>query len=635
MPTPDAQCASRPPPPWLHGLRRRGAFGALVAGSAGLAMAALLGGATSAVERLDEIAFDAQARLIRLLRAPAPDDAEPVVVVGIDEATLDAQGVPLAMMHAALGRALEAIAGARPRAIGLDIALPGRSFDPLAPGLDLALMRGLHAARGQGLVLAVDVDADGGLRMPALPLLAAAGGAPALGLPLFPLDCDGTVRRFDPQPGAPGAPGPCAAGLGRAPDARAARSAMPTFAARLAAVLGVEARVARPGWIDFTRGAPIAYLPLRTVIAWYDAGDHARLQARFEGRAVLLGSVLPYLDRLRLPVALAAWEPRQAAPPGVIVNAQVLRNALGSGLVRPVPPGLDALACLALAALVAAPRPGARALVAGAVLPLGFLASTALHARGIFLGPAAALLAAACTLAVRGALDLAGARADRARLARRFGAYLSPALLRALLDDRLEEGGTRRPIALLFADLRGFTRWSETADAACVRAFLNEYYARITPLLHGHGGTIDNFRGDGVMAMFGAPEPLPGECDAAFAAARALVAAVESAARTRVAAGAPLSVAVGLAYGEVVFGDVGSAERKDFTALGDAVNVAARLQDLAKALGYPVLMTHAFAQRLSARDATIVALGARPLAGHSPVEVFAWRAPPAQVAATR
>jgi len=618
-------------------------------------VAALLGAAaagiasqTTVIERIDERTFDAQVGIVRALRDPAGavPTGQDVVLVGVDEASLTAFGVPMAMMHAPLGKALEAIAAARPLAIGLDMALPERSFDHLRPGLERDLMRGLMAARtAADLVLALDVDASGHLRIPSPALLVAAGGTQAFGLPLFPVDCDGVVRRFDPDPvGMPSryrpncvaSADPDSSGLGSAAAlarelpqdaAGAAAIAVPTFAARLARRLGREVVLSRPGWIDFTRGSAFSYIPLLDVLGWYESGEAARLREAFGGRIVLVGSVLPFLDRLRLPVSLVGWEYPATPPPGVILNAQLLRNASGVGLLRPVwlPAQMALLVAMVSIALVAAPW--ARWCWWAVALAGSFAAAAALHAAGWFLAPGAAILAASTAVVVRTSLDLAHARRERDRLARTFGGYLSPQLLHAVLEDRVAHGSARRAIAMLFADLRGFTTWSETADPELVRETLNRYYAAITPLLHAHGGTIDNFRGDGIMVMFGAPEPHAQACDSAFAAARQILAAVERFNRLDLVPRGvvAIEVAIGLAYGEVVVGDLGSPERKDYTALGDAVNVAARLQELAKLLGFPLVMTQAFARRLSADACGVRELGTHALKGHTPVAICGWK----------
>src|SRR5262249_43532962 len=148
--------------------------------------------------------------------------------------------------------------------------------------------------------------------------------------------------------------------------------------------------------------------------------------------------------------------------------------------------------------------------------------------------------------------------------------YVSPQLLRAILGGQVDLHGGRRPMAFMFADLRGFTTWSERTEPEEVLSVLNRYYGVVTPIVHFHGGTIDNFRGDGIMVMFGAPEPHAAPCDGAFRAARGIIAALDDLNRGLMADhGVSMSVGIGLAFGDAVFGDLGSVDRKDFTALGD------------------------------------------------------------------
>jgi len=603
---------------------------ALLAAALGVALALLDSQAYLLGARLDERAFDAQVSLVRALR-PAAGGAPhaDIVLVGVDEASLDGLAVPLSLLHATLGTALSAIASAQPRAIGLDIALPERSFDRLLPGLDAGLLQGLQAARGAApFAVALDTNADGQVRVPYAPLLAVAGGAAAFGLPLFPIDCDGVVRRFEPDAGRAGS----AAGAHCGPAAGAAvisGRAAPTFAGCLAAQLGRPSALAESGWIDFTRGTAFDYVSLQDVIRWQRSAARDTLRARFHGQVVLVGSVLPYIDRLRLPAALTRWEHAVVPPPGLIANAQVLRNALGGGLVRQ-PPGLFLWLALAGTAAVALPaRAAVRYLLLAAALALVFAGGALLHAAGWFLAPGAAMIAGVSAVTLRTGFDLASARRQRERLARNFGGYLSPALLRILLEDTRDDArarlGVRRPIALLFADLQDFTRRTEQSDPEQIRAVLNRYYAAITPGLHAQGGVIDNFRGDGIMVMFGALEELERPCDAALAAAFQLLEQIERLNREELLPRgiAPVGVTMGLAYGDVVYGEVGSPDRRDFTALGDAVNVAAHLQGIAKQVGYPLVMTAVFAANLEPAAVGLTDLGEVVLKGHSPLRLYA------------
>jgi adenylate cyclase len=583
-----------------------------------LAMAMLSG--CGQVATLDDALFDAQARLIRATRAGAAGATDPeVVIVGIDEATLERAGVPLALMHGLLGQALEAISGARARAIAIDLVLPERSFDHLVPGSDAALIRGLSlAGRRTPVVFVLEPDETGRLRAPFAPF-AAAVGEHGLVTAQLPVDRDGVVRRFDPRLSAPG---------------------MRTLAGEIASRLGRAAGAAESGWIDYTRGAAFSYVPLIDVAEPPDgSGRAAALQALFEGKVVVIGSVLPYVDRVAQPVSLLAWEYPKTAPPAVVIHAQLLRSVLGRGLIRPLPGWVVFAAALVLASIAWVARIGWRWTVLGLAAAASLLLAALLHAYGWRLQLAGPYLAGLCAVALRTSLDVTSARRERARLVRTFGGYVSPQVLEAIVRGRLGVGTGRRDMAFLFADLRGFTAWSEATEPQRVFVVLNRYFAAVTPFIHRHGGTIDNFRGDGLMVLFGAPEPHAQPCGAAFAAARDIVrhgrrllASIPGAAQAR------LDLAVGIAFGEAVYGDLGSGERKDFTAIGDAVNVAARLQDLSKSLGFPVLMTMAVFERLGGAaasdtapqeaqpdDATVRPLGEVALRGHSPVSIAGWR----------
>jgi adenylate cyclase len=570
----------------------------------------------SGLESLDDRLFDAQVGMIRAWRGDRPDAAgTEIVIVGIDESTLQRARVPLAMIHGVLGPALEAISSAGARAIAVDLVLPERSFDHLAPGSDAALIRGLsRAAHRTPVVFVLEPDAGGHLRVPFAPFVAAVGEQ-GLVTAQLPVDQDGVVRRFDPRLSAPG---------------------LRTLAGEISYRLGRGANAAAPGWIDYTRGAPFSYVSLIDVAEAAEAGHGAALRERFEGRVVVIGSVLPYVDRVAQPVSLLAWEYPSTAPPAVVIHAQLLRSVLGAGLIRAAPALLVVGLALALALIGWMLPVGWRWIALGGAAAAALLLATLLHAAGWRLALSAPLSSGLLAATVRTSRDVTSARRERARLAQTFGGYVSPQVFEAIVRGRLGTGTGRRDMAFLFADLRGFTAWSEGTEPGRVFEVLNRYFATVTPHIHRHGGTIDNFRGDGLMVLFGAPEPHGDPCRAAFETAcdivengRRLLASIPESAQ------AGLDLAVGISFGEAVYGDLGGGERKDFTAIGDAVNVAARLQDLSKSLGFPVLMTMAVFERLGPhRSAASVSddSGPRPLGevalrGHSPVSIAGWRPP--------
>ncbi len=204
---------------------------------------------------------------------------------------------------------------------------------------------------------------------------------------------------------------------------------------------------------------------------------------------------------------------------------------------------------------------------------------------------------------VAGTLALAGRRSnrllikqaeasrERANLAR----YFPPGLVDQLAVQDNPLGAVRaQPVTILFADIVGFTQAAEDQSPAEVVGFLREFHARLERCVFDHGGTLDKFLGDGVMATFGTP--LTGERDAAnaIACANAMAASIDDWNRERRGVGAAeVRLSIGAHYGEVVLGDIGSERRLEFAVLGDAVNVASRLEAMTRELGVQIALSDA------------------------------------------
>ena len=129
------------------------------------------------------------------------------------------------------------------------------------------------------------------------------------------------------------------------------------------------------------------------------------------------------------------------------------------------------------------------------------------------------------------------------------------------------------------------------------------------------------------MAFFGAPKELADPCEPAFAAAREILARLAVLNQALAAEGiSPLEIGIGLHVGDAVVGHIGSAQRHEYTAIGDTVNVASRLEGVTKEVGFPLVCSRAVAEALGGDGKNgLLALGARPIKGHAPVEVFGWR----------
>jgi class 3 adenylate cyclase len=181
-----------------------------------------------------------------------------------------------------------------------------------------------------------------------------------------------------------------------------------------------------------------------------------------------------------------------------------------------------------------------------------------------------------------------------------FGRYVSPEVARELLEspDGLRFGGEKRVVTVLMSDLRGYTRFAEQGDPAHVMDVLNEYLARMTEVVIRHGGTVNEFIGDAVFAVFGAPIAHADHAIRAVKTALDMRNGVAELNERRVGAGKiPIGIGIGLSLGEVVAGTVGTEDRMEYTVIGDSVNLAARLVDNARPAGR-ILISQATYERV-------------------------------------
>ncbi len=184
---------------------------------------------------------------------------------------------------------------------------------------------------------------------------------------------------------------------------------------------------------------------------------------------------------------------------------------------------------------------------------------------------------------------------ERERIREAFGTYLDREVAEYILSDGFEEEGVDVEVSVLFCDVRDFTSFADEASPQEVVASLNGLFEVIVPIIASHGGHVDKFEGDGLLAVFGAPEPFLDHADRAVRAA----CEIDGAVNDRAEAG-ELRVGVGVNSGTVIAGAIGGAGRLNFSVIGGAVNVAARVEAATRDLDDPILITVDTWKRLGA-----------------------------------
>ncbi len=303
--------------------------------------------------------------------------------------------------------------------------------------------------------------------------------------------------------------------------------------------------------------------------------------------------------------AAGAFETRATpvAPhdPGVMIHAAMLDNLLNGDFIRragwPANVGLLAVTVL-LAVMLAMVFESAWVGVLGTagVLGVAGLVATRSLAAGIWVDMAAPLFGGALAFAGAYVANYLTEGREKDRVRDLFSRYVSPDYVSRLADDyqNVKLGGERIPVTLLFSDIRGFTSLSERLDPEIVIEMLNEYLDKMAEVVFRYGGTLDKFIGDAVMAFWNAPVRVDDHPVRAVEAALDMMEELETLNERWAAMDAPaqLAIGIGINTGEAIVGNIGSLERKlDYTAIGDTVNLASRLEGLNKTYGSSIIIS--------------------------------------------
>lgn len=548
-------------------------------------------------------------------RAPASH----VVIVSIDEASLSRYpDDPLVFWTDKFALAIERLRQAQVRMVGLDMLLSisperwlgqqGVTMQAAAREYDRAFRDQIHS--GQLVLVASKPGAGAAASDFLLPSPDYLLAVPDFDLPRFvgiadfPQASDGVVREFQLAVRPPSDPSAAAAGL--------PFMGFPALLTLHAAGLDPLA----PGWtlqgralsrdqglqpIPFV-GPPgsIPTLSFQTLLS--QAGLPAPIQALLRDKVVLLGAGVGLGDAHLTPYATSFLLGRGRLMDGVEVHANVV-EALLSGQ-RLLPMGAVARGAILLMLTAVSVMVFVRVSLWQAglfwLLLLALLVASGylLFRSGVVMSVTAPAVACASVLLGVAAWRLSSEERERERLRQMFGRYVSPQVVAALLHAgvRPDLGGRVQTVTVLFADIRNFTLISELLSAREVVEMLNAYFGRACEIMQREGGSIDKFIGDAIMVEFGSPWPVPDHALRGVRAALALHALVQEFGvwmRTRFPdRGLPeFDVGIGLHSGDAVVGNIGSPTRMEFTAIGDTVNLASRVEGMTKQLGCAILVT--------------------------------------------
>ena len=343
------------------------------------------------------------------------------------------------------------------------------------------------------------------------------------------------------------------------------------------------------------RGGSFTYLSASDLLLGRVAADHLK------GKLVFVGSTAPGAYDLRATPVAAVF-------PGVEVHANLLSGLLDGRL--PVAPdwarGAEIVQILLSFAVLAVLLTRARAsravlITLALVLLLVGFNLWAYQAHGLVLPLASALLLTAVIFV--GSMSWGYIVVGRARrsLKRLFGAYVPPALVAEMARDpqRYNMRAENRVLTVMFCDMRNFTRVSEALSPEDLRALINRFFSSMTAVIGAHRGTLDKYIGDALMAFWGAPLPDAEHAEHAVRAALAMARALEPLnTELRQRKLPDIGVGIGINTGLVCVGDMGSNIRRSYTVMGDAVNLASRIEALTRHYGVQLLVGQ------STRDAT-------------------------------
>jgi len=394
---------------------------------------------------------------------------------------------------------------------------------------------------------------------------------------------------------------------------------VPSLPARVALDLGYgvpDAADLRLAWRGTSRGLPA--VSFSDLYEDFGRSQRKRPADEFKGKIVVIGAAAAGLGDLRVT-------PLSGTQPGVEILATAIENLKNGRAMRAWPAWVPFGIALLLTGLLFAAFAknfGANRIAAGLAA-----ATALLLAFSWFLAGRLALLPLLAPLGAAWLFYFAAAiaaylkeRRTREEAIAMFSRFVNPHVVKQLMErGGLEGEGRSREVTLLFSDIRGFTTLSETRPPAEVVELLNRYFTLQVDVIFRHGGSLDKFIGDAIMAFWGAPLDDPQHAKNAVACALEMA---DTLLAFKAELGGEFDVGIGLHSGPAVVGLIGSEKRREYTSIGDTVNLASRIEGLTKEAGRRILVSRETKERC--QDAfDFVSCGSFQAKGRAqPVELF-------------
>ncbi len=553
---------------------------------------ATLVGSTSIGRWLELRTYDLRFKL----RGPLPQSTvAPITLVAIDEEALAAIQEPLMLWHRTFAKVIDYLVSRRVAVIGVDFIFANISkFDPEGERLLSASLFNAGAS-SVPIVLVYRIRADGVEQPTESVRLAALAAGHTLAFANLTTDSDDFVRRQQIL----------AFGEDNSQEQGFALAVAGAFARKRQIRFDPPKLPDQTLLINYRGTGHFKRLSFAKIAQAADGGSPDTADQDLRDRIVLIGRVgeagdedLHSTPQYFSPGAFAkAGE--SVRTPGLEIHANVITTLLENNRLRTPAAGQQIALTFLLVLLVSffcfrfAPS---LALVLSASVIVGFLAAACLGAfsRGFWIMLVAPVSGSVLAVGSAEIINYMIEGREKRHLRNLFKRYVNDKVIEKILQSPkgLSLAGERKRISVLFADIRGFTTRSEKAPAEDVVKDLNDYFGEMVTVIQDYGGMVDKFIGDGLMAIFGAPMDDPDSSLHSVQAAQAMSLALRRVNRKLEARGAaPISIGIGIHTGEAVLGNIGSAQKMEYTAIGDVVNVASRIEGLTRKFDSEILVS--------------------------------------------